>query len=260
MSRAFARFNHGAGLRCPCAHGQRGWEKKAKDRNPQTREKNRWEGGRAKKRLPVLFLPALQTGVGSSLRFWFPRLDLPHMRLGNWPCPLQGIFPLPQPPAGPWPPSPGRPPGMKYCTRAETKGRVGVGEDSWGAGEPLPVPVLSLEPPGQGRGPLGGRGNFLVAKKRGPRHPPTCFPGTWCGSVGHTRARAKEQWLTWGAFLGLSVRPGDPQCDMGAWSPQCVSCGGGKGCWVMGLACPACPSWPQEKRRVTCSPGLLGWC
>lgn len=80
------------------------------------------------------------------------------MRLGNWPCPLHGIFPLPQLPAGPWPPSPGRPPGMKYCTRAETKGRVGVGEESWGAGEPLPVPVLSLEPPGAGEGPSGWAG------------------------------------------------------------------------------------------------------
>ena len=60
------------------------------------------------------------------------------------------------------------------------------------------------------RGPLGGRGDFLVGKKRGPRLPLTYFPGTWCGSVGHTRARAKEQWLMWGAFLGISVRPGNP--------------------------------------------------
>lgn len=24
---------------------------------------------------------------------------------------------------------------------------------------------------------------------------------------------------------------------------------GDKGCWATGLACPACPSWPQEKWR-----------
>lgn len=58
------------------------------------------------KRLPVLSLPALQTGVGSGLRFSFLMAAFPTCALGNWPC-LHGIFSTSQLPAGPWPPSPG---------------------------------------------------------------------------------------------------------------------------------------------------------
>ena len=78
-------------------------KRKAKDKNPWTREKNQWEGRRAKKRLPVrLLLPrclGLEVASGSHFCAWaFPAHALALAAL------LHSIFPLPQPPAGPQPP------------------------------------------------------------------------------------------------------------------------------------------------------------
>lgn len=167
------------------------------------------------------------------------------------------IFLLPQLPAGRRLPSPGRPPGMKYCTRAEIKGRIWVGEVSWGAGDPLPALALPVATRSC-RGTLqAGPGWFPGWKEKGaqvPTHIP-CFPGPWAVSVGHTRARPKEQWLTWGAFggaAGVSVR-----WDMGVCGPRCVLRTRGAGPWVW-----FAPPVPPDLRRsegLMRSAGLPGW-
>lgn len=71
--------------------------------------------------------------------------------------------------------------------------------------------------------------------------------GTWAVSAGHTRARPREQRLTWGALLGLPVGPGSLSA---CWGRGLLGLGSGLPCLFL-LA-------SGEVKGGTSSLGFLG--
>lgn len=129
------------------------------------------------------------------------------------------------------------PTGNEILHSARQRGASGGGQA--GVQGPLPIPALPMEPPGVGGGPSRGAGTVFWSpgqKERGlraqvavpaPAATP-CFLGTW--AVGHMRTRPKEQWLAWGAFLGLLVGPGEPR-GSGTWEHMALGEFWGQGLW-----------------------------
>lgn len=160
---------------------------------------------------------------------------------------------------------------MKYCTRPDKGERRAEGKlGSRGPSPSLHFPWSRRE---WEEGPPGGPGRFsglLVRKKGGlraqvavpaPAATP-CFLGTW--AVGHMRTRPKEQWLAWGAFLGLLVGPGEPRGGE-TWEHMALGEFWGQGLWGYrsGLPCLSLLAMGQVKGDMFSGvPGvaLRVWC
>lgn len=99
--------------------------------------------------------------------------------------------------------------------------------------------------------------------------------GTWAVSAGHTRARPREQRLTWGALLGLPVGPGSLSA---CWGRGLLGLGSGLPClfllasgevkgglalwgfWGVLAVWDTCPTARSLGRGVNSPPGVLPAC
>lgn len=172
------------------ARGSRGWggtprtqrerEGELRTENPAEEEKGSGRGPRRGCSLLRAHSPV--PGVANSLGLQFPRPGCPHCpHLAAGLASSISIFlcvPSREQDLGRC--LPRRPPGMKYCTRAKTKGESG-GRGKLGCRGPPPSPCTSLAATRSGRNgapPRQGCDGFLLGKKRGPRGAGVGVPGT----------------------------------------------------------------------------------